>query len=304
MSGDYIVNPVTGRKIKVGGPAWKKLNSDGVFSQHEHVEKVVPTRIMATWNINSLKARMDNVIAWIKLNRPMLLALQEIRADDEKINWNRFKQLGYDSHFYCKGGRNGVAILVHETSQVKNVKKGLENEPTFEGNTEHRAISLEIDIDGVFHTVYSVYVPNGRAIDNPHFQYKLAWLECLGENVKKLPHVILMGDMNVAPRDEDVHNIGAFTGCTHVTEQERRAIREMGLKDFIPYGLENGQRKSHFTYWTYLAGCFWKDKGMRIDLVLSNSENIKETYADRDPRALKGASDHTPLVIILKDCEI
>jgi exodeoxyribonuclease-3 len=185
---------------------------------------------------------------------------------------------------------------------VTEVTAGLTGGPAFDGRAEPRAIGATCG--GV--RVWSVYVPNGREVGHPHFAYKLRWLAALRDTVAKdaagpVPFAVL-GDFNVAPTDDDVYDIAAFEGATHVTEAERgalAALRETGLDDVVPRPLKYDHP---FTYWDYRQLCFPKNRGMRIDLVYGNDPfraAVKDAYADREERKGKGASDHAPVVVDL-----
>ncbi|OXM42764.1 exodeoxyribonuclease III, partial [Amycolatopsis thailandensis] len=154
--------------------------------------------------------------------------------------------------------------------------------------------------------LWSVYVPNGRDLENPHYNYKLAWLSALEATVREeqargLPFAVL-GDFNIAPTDADVWDIGVFAESTHVTEPERKALaalRDLGLSDVFPRPLKYDHP---FTYWDYRAGNFPNNKGMRIDLVYADSRvsgAVTDSYVDREARKGKGPSDHAPIVVDL-----
>jgi len=268
--------------------------------------------IIASWNVNSLKCRMDKVVEWLKKFKPLVLTLQEVRCDEDKIDWLPIIRLGYNYVCHSKGGRNGVAIIYLDidrknfVTEVLSVKKDLENQPTWnEGGkevVEKRSVAIEYKVtkngQSKIFCIYSLYIPNGRTLDDPHFQYKLHFLDVLKDEIEGKDNVILTGDFNVAPRDEDVWNVKAFYGCTHVTPMERDRINALNLRDVIPlFGMDAGDKKSSpFTYWGYIGALFWKDKGMRIDLILTNCDEVVETFVDRDSRRLAKCSDHTPIV--------
>ena len=266
---------------------------------------------IASWNVNSLKCRMDKVVDWLKKFQPLVLTLQEVRCDEDKLDWRPILRLGYNYVCHSKGGRNGVAIIYVDitrenfTTRLLSVKRDIKNQPLWTDCNEineRRALSIEYKITkndkSTVFNIYSLYIPNGRALDNPHFEYKLEFLNMLRKEVEGKQNLILTGDFNVAPRDEDVWNVEAFAGCTHVTPAERECITALNLRDVIPeYGMESGEKKmSPFTYWGYIGGLFWKDKGMRIDLMLTNSNALVQTFVDRDSRRLPKCSDHTPIV--------
>lgn len=273
--------------------------------------------IIATWNVNSLKCRLDKVLDWLRVYKPLVLTLQEIKSDSEKIDKTLFWELGYEIICHSKGGWNGVAIAYRDIdrmdfkTRVLSTRYDLENQPSWNDGKngaiiEARALAIELEVEKLkkktVFNIYSLYVPNGRTIIDDHFIYKLFFLDCLKEDIKGKTNLILTGDFNVAPRNDDVWSVKNFIGCTHVTPEERHRIEALGLRDVIPeYGLEDGERKkSIFSYWGYIGGLFYRDKGMRIDLVLTNTEKVVSTYVDRDTRKLAKTSDHAPLIAKLK----
>ncbi|MFN0091346.1 MAG: exodeoxyribonuclease III [Acidimicrobiales bacterium] len=252
-----------------------------------------PLRI-ATWNVNSLNARMPRVEEWLAEMAPDVVCLQETKLPDTAFPALVFQGLGYESVHHGQGQWNGVAIL----SRV-----GLED-PAFgfaDGAPEDpdaRIVSARCA--GV--RVYSVYVPNGRSLDDDHYRYKLAWLERLrglldAEHDPAEP-VAICGDYNIAPDDRDVWDPGAFVGSTHVSEPERAAFRRL-----LDWGLVDTLRARYdhegiYTYWDYRDGCFHKKMGMRIDHILASAalaERLRFVLVDRNARKGSKPSDHTVL---------
>jgi exodeoxyribonuclease-3 len=250
----------------------------------------------ATWNVNSVKARLPRLLEWLADNRPDVLCLQETKVAEGAFPTAEVAELGYETAAYGQGRWNGVALL--SRVGLADVREGFAGEPGFP-DAEARAISATCA--GIRFT--SVYVPNGRTPEDPHYQYKLAWLgalrEALVQDVAAGP-VVVTGDFNVAPTDDDVWDAAAFAGSTHVTPPERAAlaaIRAAGLTDVVPRPLK-GDRP--FTYWDYRAGMFHQDKGMRIDLVYATpavAATVRDAYVDREARKGKGPSDHAPIVV-------
>jgi len=249
---------------------------------------------LATWNVNSLTARMPRVTDWIEANQPDILCMQETKQADDKFPEKAFAELGYESAHYGDGRWNGVAILS---------KIGLA-EATYGFGTpddEHgrRVVSAVCDSTRVF----SVYVPNGRSLDNEFYAVKLAWLArlraTLDETCPPGSSVAVCGDFNVAPDDGDVWDPAAFVGATHVSEPERAALRDVegwGLDDVFRRFNEPGT----FTWWDYRAGDFHEGRGMRIDLVLVSDDLVQRAvgaFRDRDARKGQKPSDHAPVVV-------
>jgi exodeoxyribonuclease-3 len=240
---------------------------------------------IATWNVNSIGARLPRFLEWLELASPDVVAVQETKT----ATFPSVEDLGYEVAHSGDGRWNGVAIL----SRV-----GLEDvDSTLDGHPEPRIVSARC---GPLH-VTSVYVPNGRALGDPHYTYKLAWFAALRERLDRFTPsqpLVVMGDFNVARTDDDVWDPRAFRGSTHVTKPERDAMDslvEWGLVDVVP---RPGKGDHPFTYWDYRAGMFHKDMGMRIDYVLATEPvSVKDAWVDREARKGKGASDHAPVVL-------
>ena len=256
---------------------------------------------IATWNVNSITARLPRLLAWLESSGTDVLCIQETKCTDEQFPRGQLKELGYEAAVNADGRWNGVALL--SKAGLEDVVPGLPGGPGYDGVQEPRAISATCG--GV--RVWSVYVPNGREVGHDHYAYKLRWLEALGEAVAgdasgSRPFAVL-GDFNIAPGDEDVWDPAAFEGLTHVTPAERAALdglRAKGLTDIVPRPLKYERA---FTYWDYRQLCFPKNRGMRIDLVLGNepfTAAVKDIYSDREERKGKGASDHAPVVVDLE----
>ncbi|MBB4684604.1 exodeoxyribonuclease III [Amycolatopsis jiangsuensis] len=255
---------------------------------------------VATWNVNSIVPRLPRVLDWLEHTAPDVLCLQELKNTTEAFPVEPVRSLGYEVAAYGLGRWNGVAIL--SKVGLEDVVRGLPGEPQFDGQAEARAIGATCG--GV--RVWSVYVPNGREPGNPHYAYKLAWLAALrdlaGEELAADRPFAVLGDFNVAPADDDVWDLEAFAGSTHVTGPERAALaalREAGLTDVFPRPLKYDHP---FTYWDYRAGNFPNNRGMRIDLVYGNpafTGAVTDSYVDREARKGKGPSDHAPIVVDL-----
>ena len=251
----------------------------------------------ATWNVNSVKVRLPRLLEWLADTAPDVLCLQETKVADEGFP-AEVAELGYRTAHYGQGRWNGVALL--SRVGLEDVRRGFPGEPGYP-DPEARAISARCA--GI--TFMSVYVPNGRTPDDPHYTYKLEWLAALrvalADEVATGPMVVA-GDFNVAPTDADVWDPRVFAGATHVTPPEREAlskIRGVGLSDIVGRPLK-GDRP--FTYWDYRAGMFHQNKGMRIDLVYATPDiasAVKDAVVDREARKGKGPSDHAPIVVDL-----
>ncbi|MFJ9151970.1 exodeoxyribonuclease III [Streptomyces sp. NPDC102270] len=255
---------------------------------------------IATWNVNSITARLPRLLAWLESTGTDVLCLQEAKLAEEQFPFDQLREAGYEAAVHATGRWNGVAVI--SRVGLEDVVKGLPGDPGYDGATEPRAISATCGPV----RVWSVYVPNGREVDHAHYAYKLQWFEALkaavaGDAADTRPFAVL-GDYNVAPTDDDVYDVAAFEGLTHVTPAERAALaalREAGLSDVVPRPLKYDQP---FTYWDYRQLCFPKNRGMRIDLVYGNepfAKAVTDAYVDREERKGKGASDHAPVVVDL-----
>jgi exodeoxyribonuclease-3 len=252
---------------------------------------------LATWNVNSVAARLPRLLDWLSAVEPDVLCLQETKT--AQFPEAEVGKLGYQVAAHGSGRWNGVAVL--SRVGLADVTPGYPGEPGFP-DPEARAIGATCD--GL--RVWSVYVPNGRAIDSPHYEYKLSWLAALGDaltpEIAAHERLAVCGDFNVAPTDADVWDPKAFAGSTHVTGPERdalAALRGLGLVDVPARPLKGS---NPFTYWDYRAGMFHQDMGMRIDLVLATGPlagGVRDAYIDREARKGKGPSDHAPIVVDL-----
>ncbi len=252
--------------------------------------------LVATWNVNSLKARMPRVEEWLADVSPDIVCLQETKMSDDNFPALTFASMGYESVHNGQGQWNGVAILS---------KVGLSNPtygfaPGIEPDPDSRLVSATCGSM----RVHSVYVPNGRALDHEHYRYKLSWLERLVDHLSETTdpseEVIVAGDWNVAPTDIDVWDTAMFEGGTHVSAAERAA-----LKKVLDWGLVDTFRERYpeqpklYSYFDYQAGRFHKRQGIRIDFVLSSQTVAKTSTIDLfDRNARKGTkpSDHVPVL--------
>src|SRR6185369_3285188 len=252
---------------------------------------------LATWNVNSVSSRLPRLVEWLDLAKPDVLCLQETKTAEFPAA--EVEALGYQVAAHGNGRWNGVALL--SRIGLDDVSLGFPDEPGYP-DPETRAIGATCG--GA--RIWSLYVPNGRTVDDPHYQYKLSWLAALktaiAAEIATGAPVAICGDFNVAPTDADVWDPSAFVGSTHVTDAERAALRallDLGLVDIIPKPMKGN---NPFTYWDYRAGMFHKDMGMRIDLVYATESlagRVTGAYIDREARKGKSPSDHAPVVVDL-----
>lgn len=255
---------------------------------------------IATWNVNSLKARLARVEEWLIDVKPDVLCMQETKLADDAFPALAFQALGYESVHHGQGQWNGVAILsrVGLVDPVANFADGQAPD------AEARVITATCA--GV--RVTSVYVPNGRSLDHEHYQYKLAWMARLRAHValnsSATDPVVVTGDFNIAPDDRDVHDPAKLAGATHVSQAERdqlAALCQWGMTDIFRH---HHQDSKLYSWWDYRAGDFHMGRGMRIDLILGTAPVVaRSTFCVVDRNARKGTSpsDHAPVLVDLVD---
>lgn len=259
---------------------------------------------IATFNVNSLRARIDRVIAFLDRNDIDVLAIQETKAADAKFPIQPFTDAGYQVARHGVSQWNGVAIA--SRVGLADVQIGLPGCPPYGEPPAQEARAIGASCAGI--EIWSLYIPNGREIDHPHFHYKLAWLESLRSlGTARLAAdsdaaVLLCGDFNVAPLDTDVWDMAAFEGLTHVTAPERAAYRAVIDAGFADLARPYLPGKEGDTYWDYQQLRYPKKEGMRIDFLLGSPSVQRQARAavvDRAERKGKGASDHAPVIIDL-----
>lgn len=254
---------------------------------------------LATWNVNSVLARLPRLLPWLDERAPDVVCLQETKLSDEAFAEafdEPLRERGYEVAHVGEGRWNGVAIL--SRVGLDDVVRELPGVPSFADAVEARAVTATCG--GL--RVTSVYVPNGRTPDDPHYAYKLEWLAALAASVEDAATTVIAGDLNIAPQDEDVWDLTQFVDSTHVTPEERKAlatIQGTGLHDVVR---DRWPSERIYSYWDYRAGRFHQDKGMRIDLVLAGSDpsgRVQAAWIDRQARKGKGPSDHAPVMVDL-----
>ncbi|MFC9996301.1 exodeoxyribonuclease III [Nocardia sp. NPDC127526] len=269
---------------------------------------------LATWNVNSIRSRLDRVISWLDRSDIDVLAMQETKCKDEQFPFEAFEAAGYEVAHVGHSQWNGVAIA--SRVGLENVDVAFPHQPGFDKDAGAALLSTPVvearalgaTCGGV--RVWSLYVPNGRALDDPHYTYKLEWLAALrnagSEWLTADPHaqIALVGDWNIAPTDVDVWSPEFFKGKTHTSDKERAAF------DFInAAGFSDVMRPFHpgpgvYTYWDYTQLRFPRKEGMRIDFILGSpalAARVTDANVDREERKGKGASDHAPVVAELAD---
>lgn len=249
---------------------------------------------IATWNVNSIRARMDHVLDWIRENQPDLLCLQEVKVQDSEFPKEPFEALGLHVYTHGQKSYNGVAFITpHE---LKAVEHGV-GVASLDG--QKRLIMAKLH--GV--EVVNVYAPNGQDPESDKFIFKEEWYKALRELFDKRfnPHdkVLICGDFNIAPEDRDVHSPEKMLGRCGFHPLEHKWLKnftDWGLKD--AFRLHNDEEKI-FSWWDYRQGAFAKNRGMRIDHIFVSkplADVCVNTYIDDEPRKLEKPSDHAPVV--------
>ena len=258
---------------------------------------------IATWNVNSIRTRVDRVTDWLSRADVDVLAMQETKCKDDQFPTMPFAALGYEVAHVGLSQWNGVAIA--SRVGLDDVQVGFTGQPQWQDADEARAIGATCG--GV--RVWSLYVPNGRTLDDPHLPYKLKWLSALRDTATgwladdpSMP-LALMGDWNIAPTDEDVWDMAEFQDSTHVSEPERAAFRAMNDAGFADVVRPFTPGPGVYTYWDYTQLRFPKKQGMRIDFVLGSPEfAARVTHGEivREERKGKQPSDHAPVLVELE----
>ncbi|GAA4232594.1 exodeoxyribonuclease III [Actinomadura meridiana] len=268
---------------------------------------------LATWNVNSVKARLPRLLAWLDENAPDVVCLQETKCRADQFPAAEVEELGYTAAVHGDGRWNGVAVL--SRVGVDDVSMGFPGEPAYAGEPDDQQLTLAEPVPQVPEAraigvtcggvrVWSLYAPNGRTPDSAHYRYKLEWFaalrEALAAELASGTPLVACGDYNVAPTDDDVWDPAVFVDSTHVTPSERQALadlRALGLHDVVPTPMKG---PFPYTYWDYRAGAFHKNLGMRIDLFYASADvagRVRSAYVDREARKGKGPSDHAPVVV-------
>ncbi len=254
---------------------------------------------LATWNVNSLRSRIDRVEAFLARHDVDVLALQETKAREDQLPLMGLQAMGYEVAAAGTNQWNGVAII--SRVGLADVEVGFPGQPGWGEPAEAESRALGATCGGV--RVWSLYVPNGRKPDDPHYVYKLDWLARLREAAGDWLEAptALVGDWNICPTDDDVFDPAQFVKSTHVTPPERAAFQAF-LDD--GYAEVTREHAPGYTYWDYYRQRFERDRGLKIDFVVASppvARRVTAAFIDREERAGTGASDHAPVVVDLAD---
>jgi exodeoxyribonuclease-3 len=255
---------------------------------------------IATYNVNGIKARLPRLLEWLDEQKPDIVCLQELKSSDETFPEREIRDAGYGAVWHGQKGFNGVAVLARGADPVERMR-GLPGDPD---DTHSRY--LEAEVDGL--VVASIYLPNGNPVPGPKFDYKLLWMDRLiahaaGLHASEQP-VVLAGDYNVIPADDDVFSIRAMASDALMQPESRAAFRRL-----VHQGWTDGLRARHpvaqlWTFWDYQAGCWQRDAGFRIDHLLLSpvaADRLVDAGVDKSYRGREKASDHAPTWVVLRD---
>lgn len=256
--------------------------------------------LIATWNVNSLKARLPRVEEWVERVQPDVLCMQETKMADADFPLLTFQEMGYEAVHHGEGRWNGVAIL--SRVGIADVVYGFAD--GIEPDTDARLVTATCG--GV--RVLTVYVPNGRSLEDDHYQYKLSWLARMRAHLDAVADpatdVVVLGDWNIAPEDRDVYDPKAFEGATHVSDRERKALDEIKGFGLVDVFRQRYDADGLYSWWDYRGGNFHKKMGLRIDYLLASRSLAARSVSDLvDRNARKGQkpSDHAPVLGLFSD---
>ncbi|HSG59329.1 MAG TPA: exodeoxyribonuclease III [Woeseiaceae bacterium] len=248
---------------------------------------------IATWNVNSMKVRLPHVLEWLAANGPDVLVLQEIKQLTEAFPAADLREAGYESLANGQKTYNGVAVISRSTPEDPVLELPDLDDP------QRRVLATTID--GV--RVVNLYVPNGQAVGSEKYEYKLGWLatlrDYLREELGRHERLVVLGDFNIAPADEDVYDAEKWGDAILCSPLERQALGELldlGLTDVFR---EFEQPEKTFSWWDYRAAGFRRNAGLRIDLILTSAamtSRCTASYVDKEPRAWDRPSDHAPVI--------
>ena len=255
---------------------------------------------ISSWNVNSIRARIVNVLNYLKSSNPDILMIQEIKTEEKNFPFNDFKNLGYKSHVFGQKSYNGVAFLSKINIHKINIKFLKDK------NNQSRIIVGDIKNQSKIIRLINIYVPNGNPIGTEKYEYKKYWYNSFIKKIRKTleenKNIIIGGDFNVIPEEIDVYDYKKYENDALFKLEIRKKFRELinlGFQDIYRYFNKDMQE---YTFWDYMAGSWQKNHGMRIDhFLVSNNllDNIKNVNIDKKPRSKIKPSDHTPIELEL-----
>ena len=251
---------------------------------------------IVTWNVNSIRARIDNIKKYLKSSSPDIVLLQEIKTEEHSYPFEEIDKLGYISYVNGQKSYNGVSIL--SKKKLSEINKILPGDKI----KQSRLISAKIKIKNKDIEIINIYLPNGNPVDTEKYAYKIYWLNCLIKQLKNLSkkneNIILGGDFNIIPSAEDVYNPKNFEDDALFRLEIRKKLREIINLGFHDSYRHINSNKQEYTFWNYMKGAWQKNNGLRIDhFLISNSilNCLKNVQINKSPRGKSKPSDHTPI---------
>ena len=255
---------------------------------------------ISSWNVNSVRARIENIKDYLNKFSPNILLMQEIKTEEKNFPFNEFVDLGYHSYVFGQKSYNGVAII--SKKKLENVSTDIIKDKL----KQARTISAEFEFKKRKILVINIYTPNGNPVDTEKYDYKKKWLNDLTKVLKKLgqknENIILSGDFNIIPAAEDVYNAKSFEDDALFRLEIRKKYREILNMGYVDSYRHKYPDTEGYTFWDYMRGAWQKNNGMRIDhFLLSNSliNILKNVSINKTPRGKEKPSDHTPIEIEL-----
>ena len=249
---------------------------------------------IASWNVNGIRARVEDVKHWLTTSRPDVLALQETKVVDDLFPFDAFESIGYQAVVFGQKAYNGVALLTK--NKTPNITRGMD------GYQDEQARVISADYKGI--KIIDVYVPNGQSVGSEKFAYKIEWFSHLHRLIKQSlqanNNLVVLGDFNIAPEDIDVYDPEEWKDKVLCSDQERTCLRSL-----LSLGLSDSfrlfeQLEEQYSWWDYRAAAYRRKMGLRIDLILLSAPLVKHCVSsaiDETPRGWEKPSDHTPVLV-------
>ena len=252
--------------------------------------------IISSWNVNSVRARIENIKEYLKKFSPDIVMMQEIKTPNETYPYDDIKSLKYENYVFGQKSYNGVAII------SKKKLENIQNDIFKDKNKQSRIITADVKVKKKNITIINIYTPNGNPVDTEKYTYKLYWLDSLIKKIKSMSkvneNIIIGGDFNIIPEDIDVYDSKRYENDALFRLEIRKKYRELINFGFSDLYRHFNKSKQEYTFWDYFAGSWQKNYGMRIDhFLVSNSllENLKSININKTPRSKSKPSDHTPI---------
>ncbi len=256
---------------------------------------------IATWNVNSVLARLPLVLKWLEAAQPDVLCLQETKCVDAKFPASEFAEIGYTAEVFGQPTYNGVALLTRSNNSIVEVQRGF---PEDDASAQARLIAAKIG--GI--NIVNVYIPNGASVGADKYRFKLEWMQRLrrffDEHYEPTAPVLICGDFNVAPEDLDVHDPELWRGRILCSKPERKALAKIKDWGFTDAFRLHTSEEGYYSWWDYRQGAFRRNAGLRIDHIWISetlAARSTKTWIDTTPRGWERPSDHTPVIAEFTD---